>query len=488
MTTILSVSIDYELLKILQSRRQEMDDIDLLVLGAGPGGYAAAFHAADLGLKVALVDSRERPGGVCLNVGCIPSKALLHAAEVMEEAKNANEYGVQFTKPKVDLERLREWKEGVVRQLTSGLAQLADRRGVQYYQGVGQFEGPHILRLSEGTTDRLKFKHAIIATGSRPSTIPGIDLGSKRVLDSTDALRIEEIPGKLLVIGGGYIGLELGTVYAALGSEVTTVEMLDGLLPGVDRDLVRPLAKKISGQMKEIHLQTKVAAVKETAKGLDVEFEGKFEGKATFDMILIAVGRVPNSNDLGLETTAVELDEQGFVLVDQQRRTNEANLFAIGDVAGQPMLAHKAMSEGKVAAEVVAGQSSVYDKLAIPAVVFTNPEVAWSGLTETEAKKKGIEVKISKFPWAASGRSLTLGRTDGLTKLLFEPDSARIVGVGIVGPNAGELIAEGTLAIEMGAVAEDLALTVHAHPTLSETIGEAAEVFLGQATHILRKS
>lgn len=465
-----------------------MEEFDLLVLGAGPGGYAAAFHGADLGLKVALVDKRERPGGVCLNVGCIPSKALLHAVEVLEEARNAGEFGIHFPDPKIDLKHLREWKQGVVAQLTSGLAQLAERRDVQYLQGEGRFEGPNTLRLTGNPVEGLTFKHAIIATGSSPSTIPGLDLEGDQIMDSTAALEIAEIPKKLLVIGGGYIGLELGTVYSGLGSEVTVVEMLDGLLPGADRDLVRPLAKNVKNHFHDIHLKTKVASASGTAQGVSVEFEGAFQGKETFDKVLVAVGRKPNSEGLGLETTAVKLNDQGFVKIDQQCRTNVSNLFAIGDVAGQPMLAHKAMAEGKVAADVIAGGNVIFDKRAIPAVVFTSPEVAWTGLTETEAKREGVEYKAAKFPWAASGRSLTLGRTDGLTKILFDPGSNRVLGVGIVGPGAGELIAEGTLAIEMGAVAEDVALTVHAHPTLSETVGEAAEVFLGQATHIFRKS
>jgi len=463
-------------------------DVDLLVVGAGPGGYAAAFHAADLGLKVALVDKRERPGGVCLNVGCIPSKALLHAARVISEARSAGDFGIQFEKPKVDLERLREWKQEVVGQLTGGLAQLAERRHVQYIQGTARFEGSNRVKLEGSSEKELTFEYSIIATGSCPTNIPGLELSSRGIMDSTGALELAEVPKRLLVIGGGYIGLELGTVYAALGSEVTVVEMLDGLLPGVDRDLVRPLAKQIETVMKRVHLKTKVADAAETDQGVTVRFEGAFEGEEEFDRLLVAVGRRPNCEELGLKTTSVSVDDQGFIEIDEQCRTSDPSIFAIGDVAGQPMLAHKAMSEGKVAAEVIAGRNSVFDKRAIPAVVFTNPEVAWSGLTETEAKEKKIEVKVARFPWAASGRSLTLGRSDGLTKILLEPETGRILGVGIVGPNAGELIAEGTLAIEMGAVAEDVALTIHAHPTLSETVGEAAEVFLGQATHIFRKS
>lgn len=462
-------------------------ETDLVVMGGGPGGYAAAFHAADLGLEVTMVDVRDRPGGVCLNVGCIPSKALLHAAQVIDEARHSKDFGIAFKDPTVDLDVMRKWKEKVVDQLTGGLGQLAKARGVTYVQGRASFKDSHTLAVSGGKTSEIAFQRAIIATGSRPSGIPGIDLESDRLMDSTGGLDIPEIPKKLLVVGGGYIGLELGTVYATLGSKVTVVELLDGLLPGVDRDLVRPLAKRLEGLVDAIHLKTKVTAMKETKQGISVTLEGELEGSHTFDRVLVAVGRRPNSEELGLENTSVNVGKGGFIEIDEQRRTTESHIFAIGDVAGQPMLAHKAMREGKVAAEVIAGQKSIFDNRAIPAVVFTNPEVAWSGLTEAEAKEQGIEVKVARFPWAASGRSLTLGRKDGLTKMVFEPESGRVLGVGIVGPSAGELIAEGTLAIEMAAVAEDLALTIHTHPTLSETVGEVAEMFLGHATHIYRK-
>jgi len=466
-------------------------ETDVVVIGAGPGGYAAAFHAADLGLKVTLIDDRKDPGGVCLNVGCIPSKALLHAAQLIEEAKDAGSFGLQFDSPRIDLDRLRKWKSKIVSRLTGGLGQLASRRGVVYLQGRAKFtdrESLEFLAAEMGESPvSVRFRHAIIATGSSPSSVPGIDVDHDRIIDSTGALKLDDIPGSLLVIGGGYIGLELGTVYAALGSSVTVVEMLDGLLPGADRDLVRPLARQIKARFEAVLLKTRVASLETTQKGVSVTFEGKSSKTREFDKVLVSVGRKPNSSDLGLETIGIRANRQGFVEIDRQCRTGVSNIFAVGDVAGQPMLAHKAMREGKVAAEVISGKKSEFDNLAVPAVVFTHPEIAWAGLTETEAQEKGIDVRIARFPWAASGRALTLNQSDGLTKLILEPDSGRVLGVGIVGPNAGELIAEGTLAIEMAAVAEDLALTIHTHPTLSETIGEAAEVFLGQATHILRK-
>jgi dihydrolipoamide dehydrogenase len=462
-------------------------ETDLVVIGGGPGGYAAAFHAADLGLKVAMVDTRERPGGVCLNVGCIPSKALLHAAQVIEEAAHAEEFGLQFAKPKIDLDALRGWKEKVVNKLTGGLGQLAKARKIEFIQGTARFADEHTLELEGADYAQVGFKQAIIATGSRPSGIPGIEFESERLLDSTSALDLQDVPGKLLVVGGGYIGLELGTVYAALGSRVTVVELLDGLLPGADRDLVRPLARKAASQFEEIHLKTKVVGLSETKKGISVEFDGEFTGKKVFDRVLVSVGRRPNSENLGLDEVGIEPDKGGFIPVDRQCRTSVEHIFAIGDVAGQPMLAHKAMREGKVAAEVAAGQKTVFDNRAIPAVVFTHPEVAWVGLTEEEAKKEGIEVKVTRFPWAALGRALTLGQSDGLTKMIFEPESGRVLGAGMVGPNAGELIAEAALAIEMAAVAEDVALTIHTHPTLSESVGEVAEMFLGHSTHIYKK-
>ena len=464
------------------------NETDVVVIGAGPGGYAAAFHTADAGLKTTLVDRRERPGGVCLYVGCIPSKALLHVAKLLGDVKDARQFGIRFGDPEIDVDALRGWKEKVVDKFTGGLSQLADLRGVEFVQGSATFEDSTTLGLEDSEVSRIKFKHAIVATGSRPLGVPGIEIESDRVVDSTGALELEEVPGNLLVVGGGYIGLELGTVYASLGSKVTVVEMTEGLLPGVDRDLVRPLARRVDELFESIHLKTRVVALKEAKKGIDVTLEvNNDKSLLNFDKVLISIGRTPNSEGLGLENINVVIDERGFVQVDDQRRTSIDNIFAIGDVAGQPMLAHKATREGKVVAEVIAGQKTIFDNVAIPAVVFTDPEVAWCGLTETEAKSQGREIKISRFPWAASGRALTLGRGEGLTKAIFDPETTRLLGVGIVGSHAGELIAEGVLAIEMAAVAEDLASTIHAHPTLSETLGEAAEAFLGQATHIYRK-
>ena len=465
-----------------------MKETDVVVIGAGPGGYAAAFHAADAGLKTMLIDRREKPGGVCLYVGCIPSKALLHVAQLLSDAKHAEQFGIRFGDPEIDVAALREWKGQVVDKFTGGLAQLADLRGVEFVRGNATFEDSTTLSLEDSDVSRIKFGHAIVATGSRPMGVPGIEIESDRVVDSTGALDLKDVPGTLLVVGGGYIGLELGTVYASLGSRVTVVELTDGLLPGVDRDLVRPLARRVDTLFESIRLKTRVVALEEAAEGIDVTLEENGDNSlSNFDKILISVGRKPNSEGLGLENLSIQIDEQGFVQVDDQRRTSAGNIFAIGDVAGQPMLAHKATREGKVVAEVIAGQRSTFDNVAIPAVVFTDPEVAWCGLTESEAKNQGREVRVSRFPWAASGRALTLGRAEGLTKMLLDPETGRILGVGIVGIHAGELIAEGVLAIEMAAVAEDLASTIHAHPTLSETVGEAAEAFLGQATHIYRK-
>ena len=467
---------------------EKSSETDVVVIGAGPGGYAAAFHAADSGLKTTLVDRRERPGGVCLYVGCIPSKALLHVAQLLSDAKHAKQFGIHFGDPEIDLEALRAWKGEVVDKFTGGLAQLADLRGVEFVRGRATFEDSTTLGLEDSEVSRIKFKHAIVATGSRPLGIPEIEIESDRVVDSTGALELQEVPEKLLVVGGGYIGLELGTVYASLGSKVTVVEMTGGLLPGVDLDLVRPLARRVEGLFESIRFKTKVVALEEAKECIEVTLEENGDNSLLkFDKVLISVGRKPNSDGLGLENIKVQIDGQGFVQVDDQRRTSVDNIFAIGDVAGQPMLAHKATREGKVVAEVIAGQRTIFDNVAIPAVVFTDPEVAWCGLTELEAKSQGREVKVSRFPWAASGRALTLGRGEGLTKALFDPETGRLLGVGIVGLHAGELIAEGVLAIEMAAVAEDLASTIHAHPTLSETLGEVAEAFLGKATHIYRK-
>lgn len=456
----------------------------LVVIGAGPGGYSAAFRAADLGLTVTLIEREQRLGGVCLNVGCIPSKALLHIAKVIDEA--AHTPGLDFGPPKIDLDGVRGHKDSVVKRLTDGLAGLARQRKVRVLTGSASFSGPNSLRVtgSDGTTE-LQFEHAIVATGSTPARIPGLP-DDPRVMDSTGALALQDIPGKLLVIGGGYIGLEMATVYRALGSAVSVVEFMDGLLPGADADLVKPLAKRLAGQFAEIRLKTKVTGVVAHEDGLEVSFDGPDgAAKARYDRVLVAVGRRPNGQNLGLEALGVRVTERGFIEVDAERRTAVKNIFAIGDVAGEPMLAHKAVHEGKVAAEVIAGHKAAFAPLAIPAVVFTDPEIAWAGLTENQAKKDGIAYEKASFPWAANGRSLTLGRDEGLTKILFDPASRRVLGVGIVGPGAGDLIAEGVLAIEMGADAQDLALTIHPHPTLSETIGMAAEVFDGSVTDII---
>jgi dihydrolipoamide dehydrogenase len=464
------------------------DRTPLVVIGAGPGGYAAAFLAADLGREVTLVDPEPNPGGVCLYRGCIPSKALLHVVKVIEESRQAENWGVTYAEPRIDLDRMRAWKNEVVGKLTGGLGQLAKRRKVTHLQGTARFRDSRTLVVAktEGGNETVSFEHAILATGSRPTRLPGLP-DSPRILDSTTALEMETIPERLLVVGGGYIGLELGSVYAGLGSKVTVVEMLDSLLPGVDPDLVRPLARKLEITFEAVHLRTKVAAVKEQKSGLRVEFEG--EGTVppqVFDRILVSVGRRPNSEDLGLENTRIQPDPQGFVPVDTKRRTAEESVYAIGDVAGQPMLAHKASHEGRTAVEAILGHDVVFRPRAIPAVVFTDPEIAWAGLTESEAKARGRKVEVSRFPWAASGRSLTLDRTDGLTKLLIDPETERVLGVGICGPGAGELIAEGALAIEMAATAKDLELTIHPHPTLSETVMFSAEAFYGTATDIFR--
>jgi len=461
---------------------------EVVIVGGGPGGYVAAFHSADLGLQTTLIDVRERPGGVCLFVGCIPSKTLLSIADLIEDAQEAAEHGITFKKPKIELDKVRAWKDSVVNKLTGGLAEIAKHRKVEYIRARARFKDSNTLELEGDSPATLRFKHAILASGSRPAPLPGVKIDSPLLMDSTEALALDELPETMLVVGGGYIGLELGSVYAALGSRVTVVELMDGLLPGVDRDLVRPLDKRIRELMAGVHLKTKVTGMREVEGGIHVDFDGEIDNKQqVFERVLVSIGRKPNSENLGLENTRVEIDSKGFVKIDKQCRTADPSIFCIGDVAGQPMLAHKAMREGKVAVEVIAGKKTVFDNQAIPAVVFTNPEVAWAGLTEADAKSQGRKVKVMRFPWAASGRAVTIGRTEGLTKMIFDPDNGRVLGVGIVGPRAGELIAEGTLAIEMGAVAEDLALTIHTHPTLSETMGEVAEAFLGHATHIFRK-
>lgn len=469
---------------------EQMNSTQVVVIGGGPGGYAAAFLAADLGQQVALVDLEPNPGGVCLYRGCIPSKALLHVARVMTEAHEAANWGIEFAPPNIDLDKLREWKSSVVQKLTGGLGQLSKQRKVKFIQGRASFLDARTLKIqaNQRGEEILRFEHAILATGSRPASVPGLSLDSPRVLDSTSALDLADIPRTMLVIGGGYIGLELGTVYAALGTQVSVVEMMPGLLPGADRDLVSPLAKRLAGVFKSIMLNTTVAEMKEEKNGVRVKLQGPDlqEPEQVFEKVLVSVGRKPISDGLGLENTRVETDARGFVKVDAQRRTVEPTIFAIGDVAGEPMLAHKASHEGRVAAEVIAGRKVVFEPMAIPAVVFTDPEVAWCGLTETDAKTQNRSVKVVRFPWAAIGRAVTLDRTEGVTKLIIDPESEQVLGVGITGPGAGELITEGVLAIEMGALAEDLELTIHPHPTLSETIMEAASVFYGRATSIYR--
>jgi dihydrolipoamide dehydrogenase len=465
----------------------ENQTAEVLVLGAGPGGYTAAFRASDLGKHVVLVDREPALGGVCLNVGCIPSKALLHAAKVIAEAREMGENGIVFGAPAIDLDRLRAWKEGVVGRLTGGLAGLAGQRKVTTIRGYGQFTSPHQLQvdLAEGGTITVGFEQAIIAAGSEPLTLPFIPASDPRVVDSTGALEISEVPRRLLVIGGGIIGLEMATVYHELGAKVTIVELLDQLIPGTDRDLISPLAKRLTRQYENIYLKTKVTDVQAATDGLVVSFDGaKAPATDTFDRILVAVGRRPNGKLIGAEQAGVTVDDHGFISVNKQLRTNVPHIFAIGDVVGQPMLAHKAMHEGKVAAEVIAGKNSFFDARAIPSVAYTDPEVAWAGVTETEARAAGVKYGKGVFPWAASGRSLTLGRSEGLTKLLFDEATGRVVGCGIVGSNAGELIAEAVLAIEMGADAADIALSIHPHPTLSETVALAAEAFEGTITDL----
>ncbi len=462
---------------------------DLVVIGAGPGGYAAAFYAADLGMKVTLVDREVNPGGVCVYRGCIPSKALLHVAKLLDEAAHASHWGVDFGTPTINVDRLRTFKDNVVKQLTSGTGQLVKARKITYLRGTATLTGPTTVDVAkaDGGTESVTFGHAIVAVGSYPAKVPGLSIDSPRVMDSTGALELESVPASLLVVGGGYIGLELGSVYAALGTKVTVVEMTPGLLPGADRDLVAILARRIEKICKAVLLNTKVVGMAEAKDGLTVTFEDASGGRReqVFDKVLVSVGRKPNRM-AGLEKTKAEVDARGFIKVDGRRCTAEPTIYAIGDVAGEPMLAHKASHEGRVAVEAILGQDVVFEPAAIPAVVFTDPELAWAGLTEDEATKLGRPVEIAKFPWAASGRAMTLDRTDGLTKLVIEPGTERVLGVGIVGPGAGEMIAEGTLAIEMGAVASDLKLTIHAHPTLSETVMESAEAFFGHATHIHR--
>lgn len=464
-------------------------ETQVAVIGAGPGGYAAAFMAADLGLEVTLIDPEENPGGVCLYRGCIPSKTLLHAAALIHETRSFADRGIVFKDPEIDLDRLREWKDGVVKKLTGGLGQLAQQRSIRYIRGKAAFLDDRTLEVTaDGAVGRLSFEQAVIATGSSPIVLPIGGEGSERLMDSTGGLELTSIPEKLLVIGGGYIGLEIGTVYAALGAKVTVVEMTGGLLPGADRDLVRVLEKSVAGRFAEILFHTRVTQIREQKNGLKVVLQGP-DGAETariFDKALSAVGRRPQTGGLGLENTGVTVNARGFIEVDEQQRTSAPSIYAIGDVAGEPMLAHKASHEGRVAAEAMAGRKTAFEPAAIPAVVFTDPEIAWAGLTEAEAKDRNIPHMVTRFPWAASGRAAALGRGDGLTKLVMDPETERILGVGIAGIGAGELIAEGVLAIEMGANATDLELTIHPHPTLSETVMEAAGMLHGTATHFHR--
>ncbi len=462
---------------------------DVLVIGGGPGGYAAAFRAADLGLDVTLVELNARPGGVCLFRGCIPSKTYLYLSELLYDAQQAAKMGIAFSPPTIDINGIRAWKAKVVDRLATGLVNLSEKRGIQLLQGRAAFENPRQVRLFENEISHIKFHSAIIATGSHPISLPGVKIKKEgRIMSSTEALELADIPKSLLVIGGGYVGLELGSVYASLGSQVTLIEKGDRLLPGVDDDLLRPLNHRLKKLFTAIRLQTGVTALTETEELVRATLESASgTQQETFDRALIAIGRKPNTQGLGLENTSIELDPQGFIVVDEQQRTAEKYIFAVGDVAGGLLLAHKASREGKIAAEVIAGQPSAFDARAIPAVVYTDPQIAWCGLTETEAQEQNRSVRIERFPWQASGRAATMGATDGLTKIIVDAATERILGIGITGRHVEGLIAEGVLAIEMGAVAEDMALSIHPHPTLSETESEAAEIFLGSATHILAK-
>ena len=461
----------------------DVQTTDLVVLGGGPGGYAAAFLAADRDVQTTLIDALPKPGGTCLTIGCIPSKALLHAAHVIHAAQDAAEFGLKFANPEIDVAKLRAKKDKIVEMMTSSLLDGCKKRGITHVVGRGSFVDANTIEVANGPT--IKFQKCIIAVGSIPAKLPTFDIGSKRILDSTSALALENIPKTLLVVGGGYIGLEMGSVYAALGSKVTVVEMTGGLLPGVDADLVRPLHAKLRAQFEKIYLNTKVTKVEETKDGIKAHFDGEADVKeAVYEKVLVAVGRRPNTANIGLDKAGVEV-MRGFITTDPQRRTNVPHLFAIGDAAGEPMLAHKASHEGKLAVEVLTGEhAAVWDPRAIPAVVFTDPEIAWCGLTETDAKKQNREVKVGVFRWGFSGRASTLGRNDGLTKVLVDPATDQVLGVGIVGAGAGELIAEGVVAIEMGATAKDLAMCIHPHPTLTETLMEAAETLHGLSSHI----
>ncbi len=466
-------------------------ETELIVLGGGPGGYAAAFRAADLGMDVTLIDTEDRPGGVCLFRGCIPSKSLLYISELLHDARRAGDMGLTFEEPKIDIDKVREWKNGVIDGLANGLAGLCKKRGVQFIRGRAVFEGNDRVGIQDSDSDvtHFKFKHAIIATGSTAIPLPDAEFKKGgRIMSSTGALALPDIPERLLVVGGGYVGVELGSVYASLGSKVTLVEMADRLMAGADKDLIKPLLEKLEESFEAIHTQTKVSSIEEQDDGVDVTFEGGPErSEQRFDRVLVSIGRRPNSSDIGLGKAGVETDDKGFIKVDEKRRTAEKRIYAVGDVVGGVMLAHKGMYEGKVAAEVIAGEPSAFDAQAIPAVVYTDPQIAWCGLTESEAKAQGRNVRVGRFPWSASGRAASMGLRQGLTKMILDAETERVLGVGIVGREAGEMISEGVLAIEMGALAEDLALSIHPHPTLSEGEEEAAEAFLGKSTHILPK-
>ncbi len=460
-------------------------ETEIVIVGAGPGGYAAAFYAADKGKKVILVERDNRLGGVCLNRGCIPSKALLHAAKLITEAKDSSLRGIEFKDPVINLDRMRQWKESILEKLAQGIRSISQRRNVEIVTGRGYFEASDALRVETAEGQKfIKFQKAIVAVGSKPALPQAFDLGNKRIMTSTEALELEEIPQDLLVVGGGYIGMELGTVYAALGSRVVMVEALDSILMGADPDLVRPVRDYVQKHFKQLRLKAKVLKMATHKKQIQVvmEHEGR-EIEELYDRVLVSVGRVPNCDDMGLENTKLTRDGKGFIQVNKQQQTSDPNIYAIGDCAGGVMLAHKASKEARIAVDVITGDENSSEHMIIPAVVFTDPEVAWCGLTENEARQKGIAVEVAKFPWSASGRALTLDRTDGLTKLILEPGTERVLGVGICGHGAGELISEGVLAVEMGATARDLAESIHPHPTLSETIMEAAEVFYGHATH-----
>ncbi len=462
----------------------------LAIIGAGPGGYPAAFRAADLGLRVTLIDREKNPGGECLYRGCIPSKALLHAASVLSGSKDAEKIGITYDDPSIDLKKMVQWKEQIINRLTSGAGFLVKKRKINYISGTATLTSSKTMKVTKenGSEETVSFENCIIATGSRPADIPGIKVDNKKIMNSEGALALESVPEELLVIGGGYIGLEMGTVYASLGSNVTVVEMLDSIIEAADNDLSSVLYKKLKKEFSSILLGTKVTGVRKTNKGIKVTFENKDDGKfeRQFSKVLISTGRQPNSEGIGLENTKVKVDSMGFIETDRQKRTYEPNIYAVGDVAGEPMLAHKATHEGRVAAEVIAGQNVIYDVAAVPAVVFTDPEIAWCGLTEKEARRNNIDVKITRFPWGASGRAMTLNKTDGLTKMIFDAKTERLLGAGIAGTGAGELISEGVLGVEMATLASDISLSVHPHPTLTETFMEAAEMFYGNSTHFMK--